>query len=182
MSLNGARMVSGDKDGIIITWNAVTLEAMQVGATILSSLLHTPLSHTHRHTLSFSLPTTRSPPSHTLSLARSHTYRHTRQVVSAHDGAVLCCSISPDGTRLVSSGTDEHIAVIDVDTGVELFNLDESLDGKGLTAKFSFDGTRVQVRMRLRLLLLGVERTHVCAAGVEGATHTPSLSPSHTHI
>jgi hypothetical protein len=65
-----------------------------------------------------------------------------------HRGPVLCCSISPDGKRFISSGEDEHICIIDCETGAEICSLDEALDGKGLTAKFSFDGTRVQVRPR----------------------------------
>ncbi len=68
------------------------------------------------------------------------------QVLSLHDGAVLCCGISPDGSQLISSGKDEHICVIDCETGEEVFDLDDALDGRGLTVKFSFDGTRVQVR------------------------------------
>lgn len=69
--------------------------------------------------------------------------------MAAHDGPILCCSICPDGSKVISSGRDEHICIIDCNTGEELYNLDDSLDGKGLTVKFSFDGTRVQVSGRV---------------------------------
>ena len=67
------------------------------------------------------------------------------QVLAIHSGPVLCVSMSPCGTQFISSGQDEHIAVFDCESGEEISCLDEILDGKGLTAKFSFDGTRIQV-------------------------------------
>ncbi|KAG1679114.1 hypothetical protein FOA52_000469 [Chlamydomonas sp. UWO 241] len=67
------------------------------------------------------------------------------QAIAAHTGPVLCCSISPDGRHVISSGTDEHICVIDVESGEEVFDLDDALDGQALTVKFSFDGSRVQL-------------------------------------
>ena len=67
------------------------------------------------------------------------------QVLPVHNGPVLCCSISPDGKRFISSGQDEHICIIDCESGEEVCSLDEALDGQGLTVKYSFDGTRVQV-------------------------------------
>ena len=67
------------------------------------------------------------------------------QVLPVHNGPVLCCSISPDGKRFISSGQDEHICIIDCESGEEICSLDEALDGQGLTVKYSFDGTRVQV-------------------------------------
>ncbi|KXZ50265.1 hypothetical protein GPECTOR_17g904 [Gonium pectorale] len=68
-----------------------------------------------------------------------------KQVIPAHDGAVLCCSLSPCGTMVASTGADEHIVVLDVHTGQQLATLDDAMDGKGLTIKFSFDGTRLLV-------------------------------------
>ena len=62
-----------------------------------------------------------------------------------HNGPVLCCSISPDGKRFISSGQDEHICIIDCESGEQICSLDEALDGQGLTVKYSFDGSRVQV-------------------------------------
>ena len=67
------------------------------------------------------------------------------QVLPIHNGPVLCVSMSPYGTQFISSGHDEHICIVDCDMGEKICTLDEALDGKGLTAKFSFDGTRVQV-------------------------------------
>ena len=96
MSLNGLYMVSGDKNGWVIIWDAIKQDA--------------------------------------------------KLVLNLHDGAVLCVSIAPDGSRIISSGRDEHVCVIDCETGDEVFNLDDALDGKGLTVKFSFDGASVQVR------------------------------------
>ncbi len=62
-----------------------------------------------------------------------------------HEGSVLCCSISPSGRHFISSGQDEHICIIDTSTGETVAMLDDALDGLGLTAKFSFDGTRVLI-------------------------------------
>ena len=76
------------------------------------------------------------------------TTHHSRQVIAAHDGPVLCCTICPDGSRIASSGADEHISIRDAVTGEEILTLDDALDGKGLTIKFSFDGSRLQVRCR----------------------------------
>ncbi|KAG2499706.1 hypothetical protein HYH03_002641 [Edaphochlamys debaryana] len=68
-----------------------------------------------------------------------------KQVIPAHDGAVLCCSLSPCGTMVASTGADEHIVILDVHTGQQLATLDDAMDGKGLTIKFSFDGTKLLV-------------------------------------
>jgi WD40 repeat protein len=46
---------------------------------------------------------------------------------------------------VASSGADEHIVIVDTETGEQLMVLDCALDGQGLTIKFSFDGTRVQI-------------------------------------
>ncbi len=62
-----------------------------------------------------------------------------------HNGPVLCCSISPSGKHFVSSGQDEHICIVDCATGEIVSTLDDALDGRGLTVKYSFDGTRVQI-------------------------------------
>jgi WD40 repeat protein len=67
------------------------------------------------------------------------------QVLQIHEGPVLCCSISPSGKEFISSGQDEQICIVDCATGEKVSSLDEALDGKGLTVKYSFDGTRVQV-------------------------------------
>eukprot|EP00798_Chlamydomonas_sp_ICE-L_P018883 gene18883-25441_t len=66
------------------------------------------------------------------------------KIIAAHEGAVLGCSISPDGSMIASSGEDEHISIRDSATGKEILSLDDALDGKGLSIKFSFDGTRLQ--------------------------------------
>ncbi|EFJ51236.1 hypothetical protein VOLCADRAFT_88109 [Volvox carteri f. nagariensis] len=68
-----------------------------------------------------------------------------KQVIPAHDGSVLCCSLSPCGTMVASTGADEHIVILDVHEGRQLASLDDAMDGKGLTIKFSFDGTRLLV-------------------------------------
>ncbi|GIL81855.1 hypothetical protein Vretimale_1435 [Volvox reticuliferus] len=68
-----------------------------------------------------------------------------KQVIPAHDGSVLCCSLSPCGTMVASTGADEHIVILDVNEGRQLASLDDAMDGKGLTIKFSFDGTRLLV-------------------------------------
>lgn len=47
--------------------------------------------------------------------------------------------------QVATSGADEHIAVLDVETGHELVVLDDALDGRGLTIKFSFDATRLEI-------------------------------------
>ena len=47
--------------------------------------------------------------------------------------------------QVASSGADEHIVILDSQTGEELMCLDDAMDGKGLTIKFSFDGTRVEI-------------------------------------
>ncbi|GFR49848.1 hypothetical protein Agub_g11948 [Astrephomene gubernaculifera] len=74
------------------------------------------------------------------------TVTHTpKQVIPAHDGAVMCCSLSPCGTMVASTGADEHIVILDVQTGSQLATLDDAMDGKGMTIKFSFDGTRLLV-------------------------------------
>lgn len=39
------------------------------------------------------------------------------QVIPAHDGSVLCCSLSPCGTMVASTGADEHIVILDVHDG-----------------------------------------------------------------
>ncbi|GIL43770.1 hypothetical protein Vafri_1390 [Volvox africanus] len=68
-----------------------------------------------------------------------------KQVIPAHDGSVLCCSLSPCGTMVASTGADEHIVILDVNEGRQLASLDDAMDGKGLTIKFSFDATRLLV-------------------------------------
>ncbi|KAJ9517002.1 hypothetical protein QJQ45_027353 [Haematococcus lacustris] len=68
-----------------------------------------------------------------------------QQIVAAHEGPVLCCSVSPDGSKIASSGTDEHIVILDSQSGQELFSLDDAMDGKGMTIKFSFEGSRIEI-------------------------------------
>jgi hypothetical protein len=51
--------------------------------------------------------------------------------------------------QVATSGADEHIAILDVRTGQEVMVLDDALDGKGNTIKFSFDGTRIQIGKQL---------------------------------
>ncbi len=67
------------------------------------------------------------------------------KTLSIHHGPVLCCSISPSGKHFISSGQDEHICIVDTLTGETVETLDNALDGRGLTAKYSFDGTRIQI-------------------------------------
>eukprot|EP00798_Chlamydomonas_sp_ICE-L_P006465 gene6465-3099_t len=69
------------------------------------------------------------------------TTKHTpTQVIrGAHNGSILSGTISPDGSMIASSGTDEHISIRCGKSGKELAALDDALDGKGLTIKFSFD-------------------------------------------
>ncbi|GAX75027.1 hypothetical protein CEUSTIGMA_g2473.t1 [Chlamydomonas eustigma] len=81
------------------------------------------------------------------------------QVLQIHDGPVLSCSISPSGKQFISSGQDEQICIIDCATGERISSLDEALDGKGLTVKYSFDGTRVQIGgEKGNILIWSIER------------------------
>eukprot|EP00798_Chlamydomonas_sp_ICE-L_P018924 gene18924-25488_t len=71
--------------------------------------------------------------------------RQPREVIQAHVGPTICCTISPNGSQVASSGVDEHISIRDCITGEEILSLDDALDGRGMTMKFSFDGTRIQI-------------------------------------
>eukprot|EP00798_Chlamydomonas_sp_ICE-L_P021487 gene21487-28463_t len=88
------------------------------------------------------------------------------QVLKPHKGPVLGVTISPDGKSIASAGADEHIAIIDTSTGEEIMSLDDALEGRGMTIKFSFDGTR-DSRQLLSVGADGKVRLWDSAAGSE---------------
>jgi WD40 repeat protein len=63
-----------------------------------------------------------------------------KRVLEGHDDDVNAVSFSPDGTLLVSAGSDHDVVVWDVATGAEAFRIDEAQSASVGDARFSPDG------------------------------------------
>ncbi len=143
MSVDGTQMASGDRDGFIFIWDTVTHTPKQVITAHEGAVLCCSLSPCGTMVA-------------TTGADGEAAVQYGMHVARAEGLAFVvgtCVEQCITGTNeLLHPPTlfpAEHIVILNAFTGEPITNLDDAMDGKGLTIKFSFDGTRLQVKRSL---------------------------------
>lgn len=133
-SPDGARIVSANRDGTLMIWDASTGE-----------VLDTLEGHSGQvKACAFSPDGGRI-----VSASKDNTLKiwdassgHELHTLDGHKHFVQACAFSPDGTSIVSGSSDHMIKLWDARTGEELGNMEGHTDGV-IAVAFSPDGTRI---------------------------------------